>query len=97
MSCLLLTAPPCKQKVPAFRPCGPSVIPGRPGDSDQAPRSVFGVLEKCPKGKQKDRKLWDSQVLFMQLQMPLKKSSGVCQVSTNIHRQGQEAAAAAKA
>lgn len=65
---------------------GPSATPESLGNSDQVPRSMCGVSEKCQEGRQEDRMLWLKSGFVLQIQVPLKKSSRVCQVSTHTHR-----------
>lgn len=59
--------------------CGPSETPESLDNSDQAPRSLFGVSEKCREGRQEDRMLWlKSGVFFFADANALNKPSGVC-------------------
>lgn len=72
-----LAPPLCRQTVPTCQPVGPSQTPESLGNSDQAPRSMFGVSEKCWEGRQEDNAVAEVGFCFADVDA-LNKPSGVC-------------------
>lgn len=69
------------------------VIPKSLGNLYQAPRSVFGVLEKCWEGRQDNRMLWLKSGSIYEEANAFGQSPGGCTGSALIHGAGEEAAA----
>lgn len=84
--------PPPGPALSANRQCPPSkpvvLWAESMGDSDQAPRSMFSLSEKCWEASQEDRTPTESGFVYGDAN-GFETVRGVCQVNTHVHRAGR--------